>query len=248
MSSSLPAVNFEVSLEFTRPYDPNENTALKHSRSWLVPIPNDDAVRKTITDALNGTDGVPIEIANIFPGFIQVPNQGELTLPSSIGNSIVEDGKTPFNVTGLTPDQRSRAWFDSLVLNLNSGKTSSEKIWITESKHPGPSDDDIWVPTEDTEYSSRPYLQVIAFVDRAFPSFLAKVFKGGVIAMYLSVVIFVGRGLVRGVFTTSPSTVMFTELPNADHLLKICLDIYLVREAKDFMLEQVSASSFIAFI
>ncbi|PIO54570.1 hypothetical protein TELCIR_24063 [Teladorsagia circumcincta] len=32
---------------------------------------------------------------------------------------------------------------------------------------------------------------------------------------------------------------MITEIPNPDFLLKICLDIYLVREAKDFFLEQM---------
>ena len=32
---------------------------------------------------------------------------------------------------------------------------------------------------------------------------------------------------------------MISETPNPDHLLKFCLDIYLVREAKDLLLEQV---------
>lgn len=56
--------------------------------------------------------------------------------------------------------------------------------------------------------------------------------------MYVSIVIVVGR-LIRTLFTHSPTDVMVTEIPNPDFLLKICLDIYLVREAKDFFLEQV---------
>ncbi|PIO59949.1 hypothetical protein TELCIR_18571 [Teladorsagia circumcincta] len=55
--------------------------------------------------------------------------------------------------------------------------------------------------------------------------------------MYISLVIVVGR-LIRALFTHSPTEVMITEIPNPDFLLKICLDIYLVREAKDFFLEQ----------
>ncbi|CAI2350656.1 unnamed protein product [Caenorhabditis sp. 36 PRJEB53466] len=239
LKTTNTSVNFEVSLEFTRPYDPNENTALKHAKSWLVPIAQDETVRQTIRDALNGTLNATFPIVNSIPAYIQVPNQGELILPTSIGNSIIYDGKNAFNTTGMTPTQLSQAWFDSLSLGLNQGAGQSAKIWLVGSSHPGNDTNSIWVPTEQTTYSEhREYLQVVAFVDRAFPSILAKVFKGGVIAMYLSVVIFIGRGIVRGVFTTSPSTVMFTELPNADHLLKICLDIYLVREAKDFMLEQ----------
>lgn len=80
-------------------------------------------------------------------------------------------------------------------------------------------------------------MQAIAFVDKAFPSFFAKYLQGGVIAMYISLVIVVGR-LIRGLFTNSPTDVMVAEIPNPDFLLKICLDIYLVREAKDFFLEQ----------
>ncbi|PIO62053.1 hypothetical protein TELCIR_16405 [Teladorsagia circumcincta] len=56
--------------------------------------------------------------------------------------------------------------------------------------------------------------------------------------MYISLVIVVGR-LIRALFTHSPTEVMITEIPNPDFLLKICLDIYLVREAKDFFLEQM---------
>lgn len=41
---------------------------------------------------------------------------------------------------------------------------------------------------------------------------------------------------------------MITEIPNPDFLLKICLDIYLVREAKDFFLEQVEDISYLAII
>ncbi|CAA92444.3 Piezo-type mechanosensitive ion channel component 1 [Caenorhabditis elegans] len=232
------SVNFEVSLEFTRPYDPNENAALKHSKSWLVPISLDMTIRAKIQSALRGDPGHPILIPQSIPAFIQVPNQGELTLPTSIGNTIINDGNPRINTTGMEKSDEARAWFDSLTLNLEQGKSQNEKMWIATSEHPGDQNAKLWIKTANTTYSGRPYLQVVGFIDRAFPSFLAKVFKGGVIAVYLSVILVVGRGLVRGIFTTSPSTVMFTELPNADHLLKICLDIYLVREAKDFMLEQ----------
>uniref|UniRef100_A0A1I7TGZ6 Piezo_RRas_bdg domain-containing protein n=1 Tax=Caenorhabditis tropicalis TaxID=1561998 RepID=A0A1I7TGZ6_9PELO len=238
LNSTATSVNFEVSLEFTRPYDPNENAALKHSKSWLVPIAQDAKVRAEIREALKGSANHPILIPSSMPAYIQVPNQGELSLPTSIGTSIIRDGTPPINTTGMTATQLSQAWFDTLTLKLEQGNGPNEKMWIATSQHPGNGSDKVWVPTEDTTYSKRPYLQVVGFIDRAFPSILAKVFKGGVIAVYLSVILVVGRGIVRGVFTTSPSTVMFTELPNADHLLKICLDIYLVREAKDFMLEQ----------
>lgn len=57
--------------------------------------------------------------------------------------------------------------------------------------------------------------------------------------MYLAVVLLVGRG-IRGLFTSGPLDVIISEIPNPDSLLSICLNIYLVREARDFILEQVN--------
>lgn len=59
-----------------------------------------------------------------------------------------------------------------------------------------------------------------------------------IITMYVAVVLLAGR-LIRGLVTNGPLDVMISEIPNPDYLLKICLDIYLVREAHDFVLEQV---------
>lgn len=55
--------------------------------------------------------------------------------------------------------------------------------------------------------------------------------------MYIALVLLVGRS-IRGIIANQPLDVIISEIPNPDHLLKICLDIYLVREAKDFVLEQ----------
>lgn len=55
--------------------------------------------------------------------------------------------------------------------------------------------------------------------------------------MYLAVV-FVVAQVLRNVVLSSPLDVIITELPNPDHILQICLDIYLVREARDFVLEE----------
>jgi hypothetical protein len=56
--------------------------------------------------------------------------------------------------------------------------------------------------------------------------------------MYLGVILVIGKFL-RGFISSQPLDVIVNEIPNPDYLLKICLDIYLVREAQDFVLEQV---------
>uniref|UniRef100_A0A183FVK1 Piezo_RRas_bdg domain-containing protein n=1 Tax=Heligmosomoides polygyrus TaxID=6339 RepID=A0A183FVK1_HELPZ len=122
-----------------------------------------------------------------------------------------------------------RDWFDTVQMS----------VWIAQARHP-PQYTNVYFNASTIPYGThrdRTYVQTIAFVDKALPSFFAQYLQGGVIAMYVSIVIVVGR-LIRTLFTHSPTDVMVTEIPNPDFLLKICLDIYLVREAKDFFLEQ----------
>uniref|UniRef100_A0A914I828 Piezo non-specific cation channel R-Ras-binding domain-containing protein n=1 Tax=Globodera rostochiensis TaxID=31243 RepID=A0A914I828_GLORO len=81
------------------------------------------------------------------------------------------------------------------------------------------------------------FTEFVAFVDRVFPSWLDSYVQGGIVLMYAGIVLFVGR-LIRGFVSSQPLDVIINEIPNPDYLLKICLDIYLVREAGDFLLEQ----------
>jgi hypothetical protein len=59
-----------------------------------------------------------------------------------------------------------------------------------------------------------------------------------IIACYVSFV-FVFARVFRTVIVSSPLEVIVEEMPNPDHVLKIFLDIYLIREeARNFLLEQ----------
>lgn len=55
--------------------------------------------------------------------------------------------------------------------------------------------------------------------------------------MYLAIV-YVAARIIRSIVTSEPLDVIISEMPNPDYLLKICMDIYLVREARDFVLEE----------
>ena len=58
-----------------------------------------------------------------------------------------------------------------------------------------------------------------------------------IIGLYISFVLVVGR-LVRLIFQDTSFTVMFTEFPNVDYILKLCQDIYTVREGGEMELEE----------
>ena len=58
-----------------------------------------------------------------------------------------------------------------------------------------------------------------------------------IIGLYVSLVLVVGR-FVRLFFSGISYKIMFEELPNVDKILKLCLEVYLAREAQELKLEE----------
>ena len=54
----------------------------------------------------------------------------------------------------------------------------------------------------------------------------------------MSVVLVIGR-LIRSAISSLPSELLLDEIVNPDELLKLCSDIFTVREGKDFKLEEI---------
>ena len=59
-----------------------------------------------------------------------------------------------------------------------------------------------------------------------------------IIGLYVSLVLVLGRFIRVTFFTGSSYRIMFEELPVVDKVLQLCLDIYMVRENRDFLLEE----------
>lgn len=55
--------------------------------------------------------------------------------------------------------------------------------------------------------------------------------------VYTTLVLVIGR-LIRGFFAETCFKIMFEDMPNVDRVLQLCYDIYLVREACEFCLEE----------
>lgn len=58
-----------------------------------------------------------------------------------------------------------------------------------------------------------------------------------IMGLYMSVVLVIGK-FVREFFSGISHTIMFEELPNVDRILKLCTDIFLVRETGELDLEE----------
>ena len=59
-----------------------------------------------------------------------------------------------------------------------------------------------------------------------------------IIGLYVSVVLVIGR-LIRSAISSLPSELLLDEIVNPDELLKLCNDIFSVRESKNFDLEEI---------
>ncbi|XP_071824095.1 piezo-type mechanosensitive ion channel component 1-like isoform X9 [Apostichopus japonicus] len=78
---------------------------------------------------------------------------------------------------------------------------------------------------------------IITLNDRTASQLLAPLAGYGIIGLYVSLVLVIGR-FVRMMFSGISYTIMFDELPNVDRILKLVLDIYLVRESGEMELEE----------
>lgn len=80
-------------------------------------------------------------------------------------------------------------------------------------------------------------LEMITFNDLVPPLHFSFFTSTGIIGLYVGFVWLVGK-FVRLFFTSISYRIMFDEMPNVDKVLKLCLDIFMVRESKELELEE----------
>ncbi|XP_062843387.1 piezo-type mechanosensitive ion channel component 2 [Trichomycterus rosablanca] len=80
-------------------------------------------------------------------------------------------------------------------------------------------------------------LNLYIFSDQVSPPSLGFLAGYGIMGLYMSVVLVIGK-FVREFFSGISHTIMFEELPNVDRILKLCTDIFLVRETGELDLEE----------
>ncbi|XP_067624224.1 piezo-type mechanosensitive ion channel component isoform X3 [Eurosta solidaginis] len=75
------------------------------------------------------------------------------------------------------------------------------------------------------------------FNDKKFPSTFSFITKGGILGVYTTFVIVASR-FFKSFIGGQNRKIMFEDMPYVDRVLQLCLDIYLVREALEFALEE----------
>ncbi|KAG2458531.1 PIEZ2 protein, partial [Polypterus senegalus] len=112
----------------------------------------------------------------------------------------------------------------SLSLKRSTNSTGQHQEW--------------WVVNQTQKaYSSKAGLEMYVFSDKVSPPSLGFLAGYGIMGLYASVVLVIGK-FVREFFSGISHSIMFEELPNVDRILKLCTDIFLVRETGELELEE----------
>lgn len=176
----------------------------------------DDQTRLELIELLNGTRTTPVVIQDVFPCFMRAPS---------------DSNAKP--IEQLYSENR----YKDILLALERSTNQSREVqewWIVDQ--PAAS----LVPLGGgASLSDRREagLQLFVFSDKVSPPSLGFLAGYGIMGLYASVVLVIGK-FVREFFSGISHSIMFEELPSVDRILKLCTDIFLVRETGELELEE----------
>ncbi|XP_043081658.1 piezo-type mechanosensitive ion channel component 2 isoform X2 [Puntigrus tetrazona] len=172
--------------------------------------------RQELIALLNGTRNKPVVIEQVFPCFIRAPSDSNA---KPVDQLYTDEG------------------YKSILLDLERSHNGSEDIqewWIVDQ----PSAGKIQMRSESKlEKKREAGLQLYVFSDKVSPPSLGFLAGYGIMGLYASVVLVIGK-FVREFFSGISHSIMFEELPCVDRILKLCTDIFLVRETGELELEE----------
>ncbi|CAN2389469.1 positive regulation of cell-cell adhesion mediated by integrin [Pristimantis euphronides] len=167
-------------------------------------------VRLQLAELLEGTRDTAVCVPHLFPKYIRAPNGPEAN-----------------PVKQLQPDEEESYLNVTVHLNrqrISAGNSSNSFVewWV--------------IKLEDCKKDCN-ILQMVIFNDKVSPPSLGFLAGYGIMGLYVSIVLVIGK-FVRGFFSEISHSIMFEELPCVDKILKLCQDIYVVRERGELELEE----------
>ncbi|KAG7468581.1 hypothetical protein MATL_G00144490 [Megalops atlanticus] len=167
-------------------------------------------VRADLASLLAGNRTDPVRVPHMFPNFIRAPNGAEAKPVSQL----YEGDEEGYQDVTL-----------SLMKDRSLDGSGVQEWW------------DISIADCDPSKEGCGVLPMVIFNDKVSPPSLGFLAGYGIMGLYVSVVLVIGK-FVRGFFSEISHSIMFEELPCADRILKLCNDIFLVRETGELELEE----------
>ncbi|XP_066099072.1 piezo-type mechanosensitive ion channel component 1 isoform X3 [Saccopteryx bilineata] len=164
--------------------------------------------RRQLASLLEGTSDQSVVIPNLFPKYIRAPNGPEAN-----------------PVKQLQPNEEADYLSVRIQLRrepVGSGAAGFLEWWVIE--------------LQDCKADCN-LLPMVIFNDKVSPPSLGFLAGYGIMGLYVSIVLVIGK-FVRGFFSEISHSIMFEELPCVDRILKLCQDIFLVRETRELELEE----------
>nr|XP_046202159.1 piezo-type mechanosensitive ion channel component 1-like [Oncorhynchus gorbuscha] len=205
-------VDMTLRLAWTFQRDLGKGGTVEHtSDKYSIDLDPGNPVRADLASLLVGNRTDPVRVPHMFPNYIRAPNGAEAKPVDQLYKGD-EDGYQDITLSlmrdrSLNSTRGAQEWWDISIADCTPSKGACG------------------------------VLPMVIFNDKVSPPSLGFLAGYGIMGLYVSVVLVIGK-FVRGFFSEISHSIMFEELPCVNRILKLCTDIFLVRETGELELEE----------
>ncbi|XP_053247692.1 piezo-type mechanosensitive ion channel component 2-like [Podarcis raffonei] len=181
----------------------------------------DKGIREQIVEMLRGTRTEGVLLPGVLPRYLRAAGGAEAKMAHRLQ---VAHSSVPKDINKM-------AFFRNITIELQQlpAQESLSHVpewWVVKEQRPGCLGN-----------GCSKNMELFIFNDKVSPPSLGFLAAHGIVGLYMSFVLVIGK-FIRELFNGISRSIMFEELPNVDRILKLCTDIFLAREAGELELEE----------